>query len=222
MFTLLLLVACDGGGDIGYPGTKMSDYFPMDGTRIATFANEDQKTFPDNLVVSTVEPREMLDNREVVTLESRWDDDAQTLAGGVKWSVVEGGDTVITAWSGADGSWTTFDTPVQITDPSGFMHKGDAVVTETNGMTFTSIFSEVVECDPIWGADWNDCVHMVVCDTDEETCRNNGPDTSPADAASRPNFVGDYWLVTRYFMSWFVTTGYDTKWNLANHDYVEE
>lgn len=208
---LLMGASGCGGGVTSYSGTKMADYFNAESIVRSTYANEDQATVPDNLLLTQPVPSENVDGRIVFTLEQRMEDDNDTLLGGVKWSAPSGEDVWIHGWEDAAGTWTDFDPPIGVTDPSGNMHVGDFVVTETGGVTYTSTFVGQDDCPVLWTQDtWEDCVHMNIDD--------GGGATSSADPASRPIFVGDYWLVTRFFVAWMLTSGWDEKWVLSDYD----
>jgi hypothetical protein len=206
---LLLAVGCTGGGSTyGYQGLKMSPYFPMDGERQAEYANEDVDNVPWKLEVEKVDETETSGSTEIVTWEQYRDDTAE-LVGAVKWSADSSDGIQIHAYAVGTDDFTVFDPPIAVSDNSDYMNRGDSVVTETGGMTFTSTFVEVVDCPVQWGLDWEDCVHMRIDDGD-------GDDTVG------PIFAGDYWLVTRYGPAWMHTTGYDDKWNLAHYDWSNE
>lgn len=203
MFALFTLIACNGP-DVGYTGTKMDDYFPMEGDRQATYVNDDAAV-EYKLEMEKVIPTETADGLELVTFEY-YRDDTYSLVGSVTWSN-RSGDVKIHRWAGADGVTETFDTPVQVTDPSGYWRPGaDPVVTQTNGRTFTSTFVDVQDCPVVWGLDWENCVHLTLDDGD-------------GDPNAGPIFAGEYWLVTRYMIAWMKITGYGEKWNLADYDY---
>lgn len=209
MMLLALTLACTSGSTTTYKGTKMDEFFPMEGGRQATYVNEDANV-PYQLEMEKVSDFEQVGDRQVWTFEY-YDDQTFSLVAGVKWSVVPGDAVQIHGWSDASGSSTTYDPPVNVTDPSGYMHVGDSVVTETGGVSFTSTYVGNEDCPVQWGLDWEDCAHMSISD--------GGADVSAADAATRPFFVGDYWLVTRYMIAWMHNRGYDQKWNLADYDY---
>lgn len=202
MLPLILLAACNGP-EVGYTGTQMKDYFPMEGGREATYVNGD-KAIDWLLVMEKVNPTETVDQLELVTFEY-YRDDTYELLGSVTWSN-RSGEVLIHRWSGAGGTSETFDTPVAVTPSSGYMKAGESVTTETNGRTFTSTFVDVQDCPVQWGLDWEDCVHLEIDDGD-------------GDPMAGPIFAGEYWLVTRYMFAWMLTTGYTEKWNLANYDY---
>lgn len=211
---LVLLSACNGGSTT-YAGTKMSDYFNAIGVTRSTYANEDQAAVPDNMILEKVEPVETVDGREIVVLEQRLDDDGETFLGGVKWSTSPGESTLIHGWAGRDGVYADFDPPIAITDDSGYMRTGDAVVTETGGTTYTVTFIDKQDCPVLWTPDpWEDCVHISIDD--------GGGAVSSADPATRPIFVGEYWLVTRFFIAWAHTAGFDAKWVLSDYDDPED
>jgi hypothetical protein len=213
MTLLVLLAACTGGtGTTTYKGTKMDDFFPFDGERQATYVNEDA-SIPYQLEMELAQPSEQVGDREVWTLEY-YEDQTFSLVAGVKWSVENGGSAQIHGWAGPDGSYVMYDPPIDATDPSGYMHVGDSVTTDSGGTTWTSTYVGNEDCPVQWGLDWENCVHLSISD--------GGAAPSSADPPSRPFFVGDYWLVTRYMTAWMHNAGYDQKWNLADYDYSAE
>ncbi|MDP2314076.1 MAG: hypothetical protein Q8P41_14335 [Pseudomonadota bacterium] len=202
--SLVLLVACVDNKP-NFPGTKMSPYFPMDGGRQAEYNNEDPTGVPWQLVVEKIEPVEMVDEEEVVTFE--WSNhDTGEIVGAVKWSASSGDGIKIHAFSVGTGDFTTFDTPVLVSDDDDLMLRDDTVTTETNGYTFTATLVGFEDCTVDWGLDWEDCAHINLDDGD-------GDDTTG------PIFAGDYWLVQRYGPAWMQLTGYEEKWNLAHYDW---
>lgn len=208
------LLACDGG-KTSYPGTKMSDYFKAEAVTRSTYANEDQSAVPDNMILEKVEPVEVSEGRTTVTLEQRLQDASETFLGGVSWSTAPGDSTMITRWAGPDGVYVTFDPPIMVTDESGYMHVGDSVTTETGGTTYVSTFVGSEDCQVLWTPDpWEGCLHFTIDD--------GGGDVSANDPASRPIFVGDYYLVTRFFIALMHTSGYDAYWNLSDFDDPED
>lgn len=204
---LSLLLACTGGTT--YAGVKMDEYFNAVAVGESTYANEDQEAVPDNMLMAQVFPSEVVDGREIITLEQYMDDDNHTFLGGVMWSTVAGKETQIHGWSGPDGVYTLFDPAIDVTVDTGYEHPGDSVITETGGVTYTSTYVNNEDCQTLWTTQpWEDCLHLTIDD--------GGGAVSSADPATRPIFVGEYWLVTRFFVAWMHTSGYDAKWNLAN------
>lgn len=202
MTILLLLAACQPA-QTGYKGTKISpDYFPLDGVREATYVNEDEAVTWQMSVEKSDLIEQGPDDEEIITFDY-WEVEGDLLAS-IKFSARSSDAIKIHAWSeGADGEYTTFDTPLLLTPDDGYMNRGEAVVTETNGYTFTSTFVETVNCPVMWGPqDWT-CVHLTIDDGD-------GDDTAG------PFFAGDWWLVTLYGPAWMQLTGDTGKWNLAS------
>ncbi|MFZ5476594.1 MAG: hypothetical protein ACOZNI_07445 [Myxococcota bacterium] len=216
-----LLAACSGGSTV-YKGTgPMSDFFPYDGKREATYYYAGVSATSDddsgdtgqttgvgyNLVVRKVEPTETTDGVELVTFAYYSDDgDTETLLGSVKWAS-DGDGVRIYAFAEGTGDFTTFDTPV--TFAADYMHTGEAVETVTNGYTFTSTYVEQADIHVQWGLDWEGTVHMNLDDGDGDT-------------STGPFFAGDYWLATRYGPGWMHLTGYDDKWDLADYEHCAE
>jgi hypothetical protein len=208
MLLFSLLMACTGGGT-SYAGVKMDDYFNAVAIGESVYANEDQDAVPDNMSMVQVTPTTVVDGREIVTLEQYLADDNDTFLGGVMWSTMAGGSTQIHGWSGPDGTYQMFDPPIAITVETGYEHPGDVVTTETGGVTYTSTYINNEDCQTLWTTEpWTNCLHISIDD--------GGGDVSSADPSTRPIFVGEYWLVSRFFVAWMHTAGYDAKWNLAN------
>ena len=209
LLSLALFVGCTGSST-DFPGTRMSDFFPMDGERQAEYVNEDHDNIPWQLAVAKVEPIERVDDEDVVTFE--WSNyDSGELVGAVKWSSSSGNGIKIHAYAdytGGSSDFITFDTPVLVTDDDDTMKRDESVVTETNGYTFTATLVGFEDCPVNWGLDWEDCAHITLDDGD-------------GDDMVGPNFAGDYWLVQRYGPAWMHLTGYAEKWNLAHYDWVE-
>jgi hypothetical protein len=209
MISLVFLVACTGAPGPGFNGTKLSDYFPMEGGRSATYVNADA-TVPYKLEMEKLDQPEQIGERQVWTFEY-YEDETFSLIAAVKWSNVSGDAAYIHAWAGADGVFTPYDPPISVTADNGYMHVGDVVTTDSGGVTWTSTYVGTEDCPVQWGLDWEDCAHMKISD--------GGADPSAADPATRPFFVGDYWVVPRYMIAWMDVRGYDDKWNLADYDY---
>lgn len=214
LLALSPLVACNGGG-YGYNGEKTSDYFNAVGITRSTYAYDDQELIPDNLLIEKVEPTTTEAGREMVTLEMRMEDESETFVGGVIWSNAPGESTQIHGWAGADGVYNTYDPPISVTDDDGYMLVGDSVTTETGGTTFTSTYVGKEDCQVLWTPDpWEGCLHFTIDD-------GGGPPTAN-DPATRPLFVGDYHLVTRFFIAWVQPAGYDLNWILSDYDEPED
>ena len=200
----LVLLGCQPAAP-GYPGTKMNEYFPFDGEREAEYINDDIENVPWKLVIEKISPTELVDTAEVVEME--WTNfDTGDVLGSVRWSSDSSNSVQIHGYSDAAGEYITFDTPIQVTDDSNYMRKGDSVVTETNGFTFTSTLVGVESCPVIWTTDDWECEHILIDDGD-------------GDDMAGPLFAGDYWLVTRYGPAWMKLTGDDQKWVLGHYDW---
>lgn len=203
LVSVSLLVACTDGMQ-EFKGTKMSDYFPQDGERVAEYTNDDTTTYDWKLRIEKDDQTERVDEEEVVTWE--WSrEDTGDLLGSVKWSSTSNEGIKIHGYSVGTEEFTTFDTPVLVTDDDDYMNKNESVVTETNGYTFTSTLLGVESCPVLWGPDDWECVHIVLDDGD-------GDDTAG------PIFAGEYWLVPRYGPAWMILTGYEEKWDLSFYE----
>ena len=198
---LLSLAACDGNG-VNYPGTTMTDYFPFDGGRDATYVNADTEGVPWHLVTHKVEPTEQFEGREIATFEYSKEDG--TLLYSVKWSVESQQPIQIEGWADGTGEFTMFDPPLVVAEYQ--MHSDSSVTTETGGYSWTSTYYGPEDCPVLWGGlDWTDCAHIRIDDGD-------------GDDNAGPKFAGDYMFVTRYGAAWMTTTGYQ-QWTLSDYDW---
>src|SRR4051812_39803872 len=125
MIVLMILVGCDGGAPVIYKGTKMTDYFPMDGDRTARYYNEDTVNVTWTLLAEKIEPTQTIDGTEVVTFNySEEENDAIIgTVGQVLWSSRDGKGIKIHGYAEGTGDVVMFDTPIQFAD--GEEHKGD-------------------------------------------------------------------------------------------------
>ena len=206
LLSLVLLACVDNRPE--FKGTKMSPYFPMDGERTAEYNNGDVEGVPWKLVVEKVDQIERVNEEDVVTFEW-YRDDTGELLGAVKWSATSGEGIKIHAFAQGVEDFTTFDTPVLVSEEDDTMTRGSSVTTETNGYTFTSTLVGFEDCPVDWGLEWEDCAHISIDDGD-------------GDDMTGPNFAGDYWLVQRYGPAWMELTGYPQKWNLAHYEWSGE
>lgn len=203
--TFVLLAGCHGTAD-GPSGAKTSEYFPVGGSRRAEYISEDE-TIGMSLTVEKIGSPETIGNFQVATFESSLSSETPTILGSVKWSSQLGEGIKIHAYSeGADGDFTTFDSPILVTSEHDLSNPGDVQTTTTNGATFTSTFVGFEDCPSPWGPDYHDCLHLSIED-------GNG------DNGTGPFFAGDYWLVTRYGPAWMKLTGNMERWNLIEYDW---
>jgi hypothetical protein len=203
-----LLVACNGGGIGEYQGVRISEYFPQDGTRIATYINEDTNVVYKLQAEKFPEPAR-IDERDVFT----WDyyqktDDEQIKWFSVQWAAPAGDGAYIYGYAEGDASITPYDPPIQIGPIDDTMKNGEEVVTETGGATWTSTLIASEDCPVEWGTlEWDQCQHLSV---------NDGtPDNAPL-------FEGEYWQVTSYGTAWFLPAGATSKWVLLDYEWDAE
>jgi hypothetical protein len=211
-----LVIGCSGS-NIGYSGTKMSDFFPMDGDRSATFVWEGDPESADaveyKLVQEKKTPVEQREGATVVTWEYTEDLEGNVL-GAEKWSATPGDSVFVWAWQprGAE-EFISFDPPVAITSDDDSMRVGDSVTTDTTdsegtSWTFTSTYvGQLSECGTLYADDWTDCANIVV---------------EASGGGDVPSFVGDYELVTRYWIAHMTRTGDTAAWELGDYDYEKE
>ena len=203
---LALLVACEPS-TTGYSGEQMAEFFPLDGHRSAVYTSEDT-TVLTQLAMEKVEPTEIVDDRELVTLEYS-DEETGDLQFSVQWSAVPGDAVYIHGFALGADALVTFDPPVSITDDDDRMRAGDAVETSTTdsagaSYTFKSTFSAAVpECPTIWTDKWTDCIEMVI-----------------EDGGAGLPFSGTYTLVTGYGPAYMLLSGDTANWNLTRYEYV--
>lgn len=205
----LLFLACTPA-ETTYAGTSMSEYFPLDGSRIFTFNNEDTE-ITWQLELSKQLQTAQKDGREVVTFDYA---NAETgdLLGTVSWSSVKGDEVLIHGYSlGAEAS-VTFDPPVMITEIDDAMSPGDVVEsssTDSNGTkwNFTSTFVESYpECPTTYSDDFTKCAHVTIS-------------AGEASAESAPLFVGDYVLVATLGPAFITIPGWETQWELTSFSF---
>jgi hypothetical protein len=207
---ITLFIACDPG-TVGYSGTSMSEFFPLDGSRAATYTNDDASV-PYKLAMQKIEPTTQGENREIVVLEYS-EDEGDTLFFSVGWSVQAGDAVQVHNYSVGTGELITFDPPLQITDDDDAMRTGESIVFDTTGSdgsawTVTSTYVEPVpECPTLYTDKWTDCVRVTIDDGDGD------------DSVGLP-FAGDYTLVTGYGPAYMTVTGDSAAWDLTNYTYV--
>ena len=209
---LLMSLACDSSPPPAYGGTKMSDYFAFDGSRKATFNNDDT-SITWQLVVEKKAQTTVVDGREIVTMEYSNNETAEVL-GSVQWSTVTGDATWVHGYSlGAMGETITFDPPIAITDDDDAMRMGDVLETDTtdsNGVAqhYTSTFTgPETPCGVTANADFDHCVVFNITD---------GVD----DPATSPLFVGTFTLVAAYNMEKISLPAYTQQWELTQIAYT--
>ncbi len=214
---ILAMIACtDGtGGTQQFAGIKMSDYFAFDGTRKSVFNNEDTTGIAWQLVVEKKALTEVVDGREISTLEYIRFDTGDVL-GSVSWSSVSSEAVKVHSYSlGTTGEKLTFDPPVEITDADDAMRSGDVIETDTtdSGGTswhFTSTFVESVsECPSTAQDDFVKCVRFTIDDGD-------------GDALAGPLFTGEFIFVAAWGTVYQTIPTWSTEWELTDIEYVAE
>jgi hypothetical protein len=207
---ITFLLACQPSTTT-YNGISMSDFFPLDGSRAATYTNADS-TVPYKLGMNKVEPTSQADGREVVVLEYG-EDEGDTLFYSVGWSTQAGDAVQVHNYSVGAGELITFDPPLQVTDDDDTMRTGESIIFDTTGSdgtawTVTSTYVEPVpECPTLYTDKWTDCIHIRIDDGDGD------------DTVGLP-FAGDYTLVTGYGPAYMTVTGDADEWNLTKYTYV--
>ncbi|MSQ00966.1 MAG: hypothetical protein EXR71_03610 [Myxococcales bacterium] len=214
---ILAMIGCtDGaGGTQQFAGIKMSDYFSFDGSRKSVFNNEDTTAIPWKLLVEKKSVTEVVESREIATVEYIRLDTGEFL-GSVSWSSLSSEAVQVHSYSiGATGEKLTFDPPVAITDGDDAMRSGDAVETDTtdSGGTswhFTSTFIESVsECPATAQDDFVKCVRFTIDDGDGE-------------ALVGPLFTGEFIFVAAWGTVYQTIPTWDTEWELTDIEYVAE
>jgi hypothetical protein len=195
----VLSTACSGG-QYTYAGYKIYDHMPLDGARWWKYSQDD-KSVEWQLQVDKVEPTEVVDDVEVVTLEHH-ESAGGDLLSSIKWSSDSINGVQIHAFSEAGDKETVFDPPIMVGQPQ--MTPDDVATTETNAGTFESTFVAVEECPNHWVSDpaWT-CVHLEL----------TGPGLP---------FEGNYWMAPRYGISWFQPIDYEANWNLLEASWSSE
>lgn len=207
---LTLLLACNPDNIGADRGLKMSDYFPQDGDRKATYKNEDA-AIEAQLYVEKQQPSTKVGSVTVWNWAYyRQTDTQKDLLYMVEWAAPSGDGVQIYSYTDVDGNKTSYDPPIIIAPISDYMKAGDAYTTDTNGESWTSTLVEVVPtCEVEWGSiTWEECAHF--------TIENGG------DAATDPEFAGDYWQVTTYGTAWFQPSGSDSKWVVLKYDWTPD
>lgn len=210
MSALLLgaMLACTGNTIGEYQGVKISEYFPQDGSRTATYINEDT-SIVYKLYGEKLPDSELIDDREVYTWNfyQKTDDDL-TAYFNIQWSAPAGDGAYIYGYSEGTDAIVPFDPPIGVGPLDDTMANGDVVTTETSGKTWTSTLIESQDCPVEWGTlDWEACQHMEISD--------GTPDGSPL-------FEGEYWQVTQYGTAWFLPGGASSKWVLLDYEWAPE
>lgn len=193
----LLLLACNSSTST-YNGHSTYEYFPLDGERSWKYAMDNDSAG----YLLEVEKMATADQggTEVVTLEYRKEDTGDLLYT-VDWSSDSAGGILIYGYEEQGGASVTFDTPVQVAEYK--MMGDDQVVTQTNGMTFTSTMIGIEDCTNLWSSDTWECLHMELDDGD-------------GDNLAGPPFAGDWLMAGSWGASRFQPTGWQAEWVLTN------
>ena len=205
----LLVLACNGSKIGENRGFKMSEYFPQDGERTASWVSEDTEVVERLTAEKFVEPIDQ-NGVDVYT----WNyyhrlDEELTQIYTVDWAAPTGDGVQIYGYIDADGNSTPFDPPIQVAPITDYMNTGDILETETGGATWTSEILDVGTCEVEWGTlVWESCLHLRIDDGDS----NDDND---------PGFAGEYWQVTTYGTAWFLPSGESKKWVLYDYDWVD-
>lgn len=196
-----------GGATYNYVGYLMDKQFPLDGLREWQYLSEDE-TIEDPLRVEKGLTPTMIENWEVFTFET-YNENTGDLLWSVDWSADTVDGILIHGYSDyrEGGEDVVYSPPIVFADDQ--MAPGAAVVTETGGITFTSTFASVEPCPNYYVSDWDECLKMVLDDGD-------------GDDMAGPMVAGTYWLVPRYGIAWFKTTGDESNWVLWKHNWSPE
>lgn len=213
---LTLLLACNPENIAADRGLKMSDYFPQDGERAATFKNEsadiEAQLYAEKEHISTT-----VDGVDVWTWDYyRKTDEQLDLLYKVQWAAPTGdgvwiyGYVDVAAAGDENAAPVAYDTPILIAPLTDYMKAGDSFDTETNGETWNSTLVEVLPtCEIYWGSiTWTECAHFSI--------------TSSTDAGSDALFAGDYWQATTYGTAWFVPSGDSNKWIVLDYAFTAD
>jgi len=210
MFALMLL-ACGGEGTQDFAGTKMSDYFAFDGSRMNTYTNEDTD-IDFQLIVEKKSQTELVDGRELITMEYRNGNDA-TVFGSVQWSSVSSESVLVHGYSlGPTGALLSFDPPVAITHDDDAMRTGDVMETSTtdSGGTpwaFTSTLVAGMGACPSTAGDFLQCLRLTIDDGD-------GDDTVGA------LFTGDFIVTTGWGAVYQTIPVWESQWELTDMEHT--
>lgn len=195
----LLLAGCDS--EVTYSGFDMTRYFPFDGERTWEFVSTDtsipyklvstmdsnHSTGPDGEFVYAVSTSAVC-----VDTESCTDAWVRSIA----WSSDRTFGTRVHSLETPSGT-TTFDPPLQMTDPDALT--GDSVSTDVGGTEWTVTFEGLDTCPVIWTDQWGDqCIHLVL-----------------DDGGAGSELAGDYWAITQYNVVAFALAGDTGTWELS-------
>lgn len=201
---LALGSGCGGGTPYTYSGFRISEYFPLDGTRTWEYAQDDE-TDTSRLSVEKIPETVQDGSTEIVTLE--YSEKGGDLLYAVDWSSESGSGVLIHGYRDErTGASVSYDPPVTFGERD--MVTGDVVETETNEGTFTSTLEAKTACPNLWRDDW-ECLQFTLDDGD-------------GDDDAGPPFAGSWWIATSYGASRFIPTGYTTPWLLASATFSAE
>jgi hypothetical protein len=195
IFLFATLAACEG--EYVYAGTKIYDYFPLDGKERSWTYSQDDDSIDYFLHVEMVQPSRDVEDMEVVPLETTRTDKKGVLLNTTEWSSDSRNGILIHSFALGVKDATLFDPPIVFADAN--MAAGDVVETDTNAGKFTGTFISLEDCPNHWvpGTDsdpWT-CAHMKL----------EGPGLG---------FEGDYWIAPRYGTALFQRIQDPDKWNL--------
>ena len=178
---LLTLWGCTTPGP-SYSGHGTYDYLAFDGERTWKYETLDEAN-PYTLVVEKV-AYSSTDGIEEVTMEYSTQD-PQQLLGSISWTAGNYAGSGFTGYT-IDDEEVIFDNTVIFA--KNRMVGGTEVVTETNGMVFTSTLVGLEPCQNNWSSEEWECLHFSVSVDQED---------------HQVPFVGDWWMANGWGPSIF-------------------
>ncbi len=198
---LLLALGCNGPS-FGYDGQNIYKYFPLDGERDWSYAN-DASDVDWTLYVKLVDS-EIRDGTEVATLSYQEKGDVGEVGEplfSLEWSSDSNDGVLIHKYTDdVTGESTTFSPALIFGEHQ--MNVGESVETTTGGTTFTSTFVSSATCQTHWSTEDWDCLHFTLDD--------GGADLP---------FSGDWYIATNWGAAQMRFTGDTADWVLTEANY---
>jgi hypothetical protein len=211
---MVMAAGCPTNSNIRFEGDNTWEFFPFEGYRKWTYVSEDT-SLPYMLVAETADESELLESgTRVYTVNFRYDcvgaadpciedldaDGSPDLDGTLAWSwrmsASSIGGVLIHELGGA-----SYDPPVQLADSS--MFKGDSVVTESGGTTYTSTYVEQNLCPaPYWrGSPPDECALFRL-----------------EDGGAGSTVAGEFWSIYQFNIVAFTFEGEASQWQLRDYE----